>query len=234
MSIPLYVKRLFHSGKVSRVYSSDPNIMPCEKIRVLNCGFNVYIPAWSSSYNGHISRVKPTRSEESGTSVLVIPLCQISSWNTNTCLVLNSFPWKLHQIKSVCLTLSLLFSLLQFLLNPHAPILPVVSLDEIYQQVVNSKSLPKIFSNYSVPLSSKTWWSRKNTCVCIEIFQLAIWPKNIPFAAIHSEPLTISIIRNAVNNVPYLTQNQNIFNHGHIWALAIITLLQQTPPGKSV
>jgi len=49
-------------------------------------GFQPCRPAWSSNFNAHISRIRPRRSGESGTRVLVCPLCLISSSNTDTSL----------------------------------------------------------------------------------------------------------------------------------------------------
>ena len=58
------------------------------------------LPVWRSECKGHIFRVRPRRSEAYGTRVIVFPLCQIPSWNIDTCLMLRLCPGLLIGSKS--------------------------------------------------------------------------------------------------------------------------------------
>ena len=126
-----------------------------------------------------------------------------------------SCPGRLLESKSRYLPLSVSVSLshlshVQFLLNTHTLILPVVVLDEIYQQGVQSKSLPKIFSNSPDPLSTKMRWSRKKSCVDVETFQIGHPTHKFPIFN-HSELAHNNIICTAVCMIPYLTQTSTHF-----------------------
>ena len=71
MSSHLYGKGIFCFGKIFTVLYPDLHIMTFEKIRLLTWGFKAYHPMGCSDCNGHISRLRLRRSEESGTRVLV-------------------------------------------------------------------------------------------------------------------------------------------------------------------
>ena len=193
---------------------------------------------WISACNGHISRIRLRRNEKSGTIVLYFPLCQISSWNTDTCLVLSSCPGDLLESKSPYLTLSvseslslaLLFSILQFLLNSYASILPVVIPDEIFQQGVQSKSLPIIFPTSSDPLSTKNWWSRMNSCVGIQTFQHGHPTHKFPTLSHSQWPSWQYHLYCGLHGSDIWLIDQHIFSHVHMWAMAIITLLSIDTP----
>jgi len=79
MGCPLHWKGLFHSRKISTILLPDFHIMPFGKIRVTKMGFNPYHPEGNSNCNGQIYIVSPRKNDESGTSVLVFPISQISS-----------------------------------------------------------------------------------------------------------------------------------------------------------
>lgn len=90
--------------------------MPFETICVKKWVFNTDLPVSSCNCNGHISRDMPLTSEESGTSVLGFPLCRISFWNTDICLVLKFCPGLMLESKSH-LPLSLCYLSLSFFLS---------------------------------------------------------------------------------------------------------------------
>ena len=74
--------------------------MPFEKIWVAKRGIKTYLPVGSSNCNRYIYRVRPRRSEESCTRVLVFPFCSISSLNAEICMVLRFCPGLMLDSKS--------------------------------------------------------------------------------------------------------------------------------------
>ncbi len=61
---------------------------PCHwrRYRDHSQGFQTCLPVWSRDCNGHILGVRPGRREDSGTSVLVCPICGISTLNQDMSL----------------------------------------------------------------------------------------------------------------------------------------------------
>ena len=49
-------------------------------------GFQTCLPVWSKNCNGHILELRPGSREDSGTRVLVCPICGISTLNKDTSL----------------------------------------------------------------------------------------------------------------------------------------------------
>ena len=78
-SIPFHGRRLFHGRKLWNIFSPDFHPMPLEKIQVPYQGFQTCLPVWSRECNGPILGVRPGRREDSRTSVLVYPICGIST-----------------------------------------------------------------------------------------------------------------------------------------------------------
>ena len=163
--------------------------MPFEKVRRPNRGFNTYFPAGRCDCNGHISRVRPRRSEEPATRVLffffshvldillkhrhllgakilprTVAWIKISFMSLSLCLSLSV---------SFCLSLpvSLHFSLLNFLSIPNAPTLPLVIVDVISLPGEQSNIFPIFSLRILIPSQIYKWWYRKNPSVCIERFQ---------------------------------------------------------------
>ena len=154
--------------------------MPFEKMRVQNLSFNPYLPVGSSDCNGHISRVRPRRSEKYGIRVFVFPLCLMSLWNTDTYLVQRSCPEHMLESKSpLFLSLSLSLSL-----SPLCP--PSLALksscpnftsgdtgwiisDRIAVQIFGQHfpSIPIPYSLYSYPISNTQAVVHKDLCIFI-------------------------------------------------------------------
>lgn len=131
--------------------------MPFEKIMLLNMGVNASFPSGSSACNGHISRVRPKRSEnlmqeswnifcvqyspetDSGFEMRLCPgLLLVSNYHF-------SLTFSLSLSSSLSHSLSLQFLLLHFLLNHPDPSLPVLIQHGISQPGKQSKSLLNIF-----------------------------------------------------------------------------------------
>ena len=145
--------------------------------------------------------------------MLVFPLCQISSWNTDTTLALRSCPRLLLKSKSP----SSLSTFSSF--NFSWILLPQVYLWWSWVTQLNQDSTPShyptFFCHPSIPYQIYKWWSRKNSSVLLETFQL-IHPKpTLPVVSPSWLP-TDHFICTAVYVVPYLQQRSIYFPpHSH-------------------
>lgn len=189
--------------------------------------------------NGHILSVRP-RSEESGTRLLICPLCQISSWNTDISLEKLSLPWTVAWVKisfisiapSIYLlfliSLALHFTPLYFLFNPHAPSLPGVILDEISRPGGQSKALHNLFplSSYALP-NIKLVVQKEHLCFYRDVPTTLTFPIFSP-SCWHVDNFLCTVFYVG----PYIT-HKHIVTHAHMSYLPRNCLSAADLPGQS-
>ena len=187
-----------------------------------NRGFSPYFPAGSRDRNGHSSRVMQRRSEESDTRVLVFPLCQISSWNTDNCLRLRLCPGWMLESKSpsslsvylylsqlLPLSLSLKSSCHKFTCGDPGWHISARIVIQVFTQI-----FPSIFQS---PIKYTSGGAKRNHLLVYRHYISAILPPIFPLSALSADPRTNSYVWGLRG--PIYDSEINIYSTTLTWGL---------------